>query len=178
MAFVAVVRAVYDYAPQSDEELEIKDGDLLFVLEKDSDDDWWKCKKKAASEDEDEPEGLVPNNYVEEVKPTHPAKALYDYTKQTDEELSFQEGAQLQVYDQTDPDWTLVGKDGAYGFVPAIYIEHLPAGSVAAPPLPLLQQCLLDHLQLTMDHYREKRITCLLHRQERRLRAQQQRWPA
>ncbi|KAK5174144.1 cytoskeletal protein binding protein [Saxophila tyrrhenica] len=133
MAFLQVVRAVYDYAPQSDEELEIKDGDLLFVLEKSSEDDWWKCKKKAASEDEDEPEGLVPNNYVEEVKPTHPAKALYDYTKQTDEELSFQEGAQLQVYDQTDPDWTLVGRNGEYGFVPAIYIEHLPAGGSAAP---------------------------------------------
>ncbi|KAK3050005.1 cytoskeletal protein binding protein [Extremus antarcticus] len=133
MAFVSVVRALFDYAPQSGEELEIKDGDLLFVLDKTADDDWWKCKKKAASEDDDEPEGLVPNNYVEEVKPTHPAKALYDYTKQTDEELSFQEGASLQVYDQTDPDWTLVGANGEYGFVPAIYIEHLPAGSAAAP---------------------------------------------
>jgi hypothetical protein len=134
MAFLGVYRAVYDYAPQSDEELEIREGDLLFVLEKSSEDDWWKCRKKAASEDDDEPEGLVASNYVEEAKPTHPAKALYDYTKQTDEELSFQEGAALQVYDTTDPDWTLVGSNGAYGFVPAIYIEHLSAATPPAMP--------------------------------------------
>ena len=54
MAFVGIYRALYDYAPQSDEELEIKDGDLLFILDKSSDDDWWKCKKKAANDDDDE----------------------------------------------------------------------------------------------------------------------------
>lgn len=67
MAFLGVYRAIYDYAPQGEGELELKDGDLLFVLEKDSDDDWWKAKKKAATDDEEEPEGLIPNNYVEEV---------------------------------------------------------------------------------------------------------------
>ena len=144
MAFVGVYRALYDYAPQSSEELEISDGDLLFVLERSSEDDWWKCKKKAVDDDDDEPEGLVANNYVEEVKPTYTAKALYDYTKQTDEELSFKEEDRLDVYDETDPDWTLVGSNGEYGFVPAIYLEALPAGASAAsaarsqapPPMP------------------------------------------
>ena len=144
MAFVGIYRALYDYAPQSSEELEITDGDLLFVLEKSTDDDWWKCKKKAASEDDDEPEGLVPNNYVEEAKATHQAKALYDYTKQTDEELSLQENETVDIFDETDPDWTLVGRNRGYGFVPAIYIEPLPAGgapvarevSPAPPPMP------------------------------------------
>jgi len=130
MVFIDVCRAVYDYQPQSDEELEIKEGDLLFVLEKSSDDDWWKCRKKAASEDDDEPEGLVPNNYVESAKPVHHAKALYDYSRQTDEELSFKEETRLDVYDDSDPDWTLVGSNGEYGFAPAIYIE--PASSAAA----------------------------------------------
>ncbi|TKA82770.1 hypothetical protein B0A55_01079 [Friedmanniomyces simplex] len=132
MVFVDVCRAVYDYAPQSDEELEIKEGDLLFILEKSSDDDWWKCKKKAASEDEDEPEGLVPNNYVEHVAPAYHAKALYDYSRQTDEELSFKEEARLEVYDDSDPDWTLVGCDGDYGFAPANYIEKASAAAAAA----------------------------------------------
>ena len=136
MAFVGVYRALYDYAPQSDEELEIKDGDLLFVLDKSSEDDWWRCKKKAASDDDDEPEGLVPNNYVEQVRPTHSARALYDYTKQTDEELSFQENTSLDVYDETDPDWTLVGSGGEYGFAPAIYIEPLSAGAGAGAAAP------------------------------------------
>ena len=133
MAFVGVYRALYDYSPQSDEELEIKDGDLLLILEKSTEDDWWKCKKKAQSDDDDEPEGLIPNNYVEEARPTHSAKALYDYTKQTDEELSFEEHAALQVYDESDPDWTLVGRNGEYGFVPALYIKPADA---APPPAP------------------------------------------
>lgn len=67
MGFLGVYSAVYDYQPQGEGELEIREGDLLYVLEKSTEDDWWKAKKKAEREDEDEPEGLVPNNYVEEV---------------------------------------------------------------------------------------------------------------
>ncbi|EME49246.1 hypothetical protein DOTSEDRAFT_68123 [Dothistroma septosporum NZE10] len=133
MPFESVVRAVYDYQPQSEEELEIREGDLLFVLEKSADDDWWKCKKKATDDDDEEPEGLVPNNYVEDVRPAYQAKALYDYTKQTDEELSFKEDVRLDVYDDTDPDWTLVGSHGEFGFAPAIYIERVEATSVVQP---------------------------------------------
>lgn len=66
MGFLGVYRAIYDYAPQSEEELAVSEGDLLFVLER-GEDDWWKAKKKAPSEDEPEPEGLIPSNYVEEV---------------------------------------------------------------------------------------------------------------
>ncbi len=67
MGFLGVYRAVYDYAPQGDGELQISEGDVLYVLHKSTDDDWWKAKKKATGEDEDEPVGLIPNNYVEEV---------------------------------------------------------------------------------------------------------------
>ncbi|KJY01980.1 cytoskeleton assembly control protein sla1 [Zymoseptoria brevis] len=133
MVFLEIARAIYDYSAQSSEELDVQDGDLLFVLER-GDDGWWKCKKKAASDDEDEPEGLVPSNYIESAQPTHHAKALYDYTKQTDEELSFKEGASLDVYDESDPDWTLVGYGGEYGFAPAIYIEPAPPVTAAESP--------------------------------------------
>jgi len=133
MAFLGIYRAVYDYAPQSDEELELKDGDLLFVLDKSTEEpDWWKCKKRAVSDEDDEPEGLVPNNYVEAAQPTHKARALYDYSQQTDEELSFKEDARLDVYDESDTDWTLVGLNGQYGFAPAIYIEAAAAGASAS----------------------------------------------
>lgn len=67
MGFLGVYKAIYDYSPNGEGELEIKDGDILYVLEKGGDDGWWKAKKKASGEDEDEPEGLIPNNYVEEV---------------------------------------------------------------------------------------------------------------
>ncbi|PSR81601.1 hypothetical protein BD289DRAFT_489168 [Coniella lustricola] len=122
MAFLGVYKALYDYAPQSEGELEISEGDLLYVLEKSEDDDWWKAKKKARGEDEDEPVGLIPNNYIEEAHPTEKARALYEYTRQTDEELSFPEDVELDVYDTSDPDWILVGLNGDYGFVPANYI--------------------------------------------------------
>jgi hypothetical protein len=152
MVFLGVYRAIYDYVPQSDEELSINEGDLLFVLEKSSDDDWWKAKKKAASDDDDEPEGLIPSNYIEEAVPIHSAKALYDYAQQTDEELSFKEDETLDVYDSSDPDWTLVGNNGQYGFAPAIYIEAAssapaamsPPPAPAAPIMPARQQPDMD----------------------------------
>jgi len=136
MGFVAICTAIYDYKPQSTGELEIEEGELLYILEKSTDDDWWKAKKKAAGDDEDEPEGLIPNNYVQDAKPTHNAKALYDYSRQTDEEVSFTEDAALDVYDISDPDWTLVGLNGDFGFAPANYIEISGAVSAATPKSP------------------------------------------
>lgn len=67
MVFLSICTALYDYAPQGDNELALHEGELVYVLEKSADDDWWKAKKRAASEDEEEPVGLIPNNYVEEV---------------------------------------------------------------------------------------------------------------
>ncbi|KAH6895093.1 hypothetical protein B0T10DRAFT_477036 [Thelonectria olida] len=137
MGFLGVCRAIYDYAPQAEGELAIIEGDLLYVLDKQGDDGWWKAKKKAGEDDDDEPTGLVPINYVEEAPSLSRARALYDYTRQTDEELSFSEDAQLAVLDTSDPDWILVGLDGEFGFVPANYIEvDGGADEAPAPPLP------------------------------------------
>lgn len=73
MGFLGVYRAVYDYAPQAAGELAITEGDVLYVLDKNDNDGWWKAKKRAGADDEDEPVGLVPNNYVQEVclPPSH-----------------------------------------------------------------------------------------------------------
>lgn len=67
MVFLGIYRAIYDYVPQGDNEIAITEGDMLMVLEKSADDDWWKAKKKGNVDEEDEPEGLIPNNYIEEV---------------------------------------------------------------------------------------------------------------
>lgn len=149
MGFLGVYKAVYDYEPQSEGELAITEGDILYLLEKDGDDDWWKAKKKANADEEDEPVGLIPNNYVEEAPVITQARALYDYTRQTDEEVSFSEDAKLQIYDNSDPDWILVGTDGDFGFAPSNYIEvggaaddqepePEAAQEPAPPPLPPL----------------------------------------
>jgi len=74
---------------------------------------------------------MLSSIYVEAATPIHTAKALYDYTRQTEEEVSFSEDATIQVYDISDPDWTLVAVDGDYGFAPANYIE---IGNAASKP--------------------------------------------
>ena len=68
MGFAQVCTALYDYAPQDEGELELKEGELVYILGKSDEPDWSKAKKKAVNDDEEEPVGLVPNNYVEEVR--------------------------------------------------------------------------------------------------------------
>ncbi|CAI4213668.1 unnamed protein product [Parascedosporium putredinis] len=51
------------------------------------------------------------------------ARSMYEYTRQTDEELSFPEDTLLAVFDTSDPDWILVGLEDDFGFAPANYIE-------------------------------------------------------
>ncbi|KAM0496808.1 hypothetical protein ACHAPB_007093 [Verticillium nonalfalfae] len=123
--------ALYDYVPQADAELAISEGDLLYILDKSSDDGWWKAKKKANTDDGDEPIGLA--------QPQAKARAVYEYTRQTDEELSFPEDAALLVYDASDEDWILVGLGDEYGFAPANYLEMQDGATEAAavpPPGP------------------------------------------
>lgn len=68
MVFLSICTALYDYAPQGDNELALEEGELVYILEKSDEDDWWRAKKKAPAEDEEEPTGLIPNNYVEVVR--------------------------------------------------------------------------------------------------------------
>ncbi|KAI5782442.1 actin cytoskeleton-regulatory complex protein sla1 [Pyronema domesticum] len=138
--FLGVYTAVYSYQAQSDKEISFNEGDLLCVLEKPADDDWWKAKKKGNSVDDDEPVGLIPNNYIEEAKPIGKCKALYDYAQQTEEELSLNEDDQLDIYDNSDPDWTLVGRGGKFGYAPTNYVEKTSgAPSPAKVPSPVPQ---------------------------------------
>jgi hypothetical protein len=71
MVFLGIYRAIYDYVPQSDNEIGLSEGDILMVLDKSADDGWWKAKKKGHNEEEEEPEGLIPNNYIDEVSCAH-----------------------------------------------------------------------------------------------------------
>jgi hypothetical protein len=73
MGFISVCNAIYDFEANGEDELEIREGELLYILEK-GENDWWKAKKPAA-EDEEEPVGLVPSNYVSQVsaKPSKPS---------------------------------------------------------------------------------------------------------
>ncbi|CAX43430.1 cytoskeleton assembly control protein, putative [Candida dubliniensis CD36] len=138
--YIGVYKALYDYTAQAEEELSIKENDLLYLLEKSDIDDWWKVKKRVvATGDEivDEPSGLVPSTYIEEAPVIKTATALYDYDKQTEEELSFNENDKFNVFDLNDPDWILVGDlaKEKFGFVPANYIQ-LDSSEAAATTEP------------------------------------------
>lgn len=143
--FIGVYKALYDYSAQSEEELTVETDDLLYLLEKSDIDEWWKVKKRQVAtgdEEVEEPVGLVPSNYIEPAPAIKTAVALYDYDKQTEEELSFKEGERFNVYDLNDPDWLLVGDfqtQTQFGFVPANYIE-LEGTGAEAPMTPIAQQ--------------------------------------
>lgn len=143
MGFAGVYRAVFAYSATNEQELSLQEGDILYLLET-ADDGWWTVKKRVAGAASEEPEGIVPHNYIEPAKPESKAFALYNYDTQNDEELSFTENQQFDVY-ASDGDWILVGSNSKYGFVPVNYIqvtEALPASEsvplaipqAAAPP--------------------------------------------
>lgn len=138
--YIGVYHAVFDYAAQTDEELTMTAGDILYLLEKSDVDDWWSVKKRilpVGDEEVEEPVGLVPANYIEEAPVLRSAHALYDYEKQTEEELSFKEGDTFQVYDLNDPDWILVGDASHqhFGFVPSNYIDTSAPVTASAPAM-------------------------------------------
>jgi len=50
--------------------------------------------------------------------------------------LSFEEDTLLEVYDSSDPEWTLVAHNGEFGFAPANYIEISEEAEEKAPQTP------------------------------------------
>ncbi|CEI94173.1 hypothetical protein RMCBS344292_08394 [Rhizopus microsporus] len=65
MKYVQVSKALYDYDARTEDELSIRENDILYVIEKE-DDDWWKAELKQTSGEEAGPVGLVPAQYLEE----------------------------------------------------------------------------------------------------------------
>ncbi|KAG2219913.1 hypothetical protein INT45_008550, partial [Circinella minor] len=125
MKYTAVCKALYDYKAQSDEELTFKEDNILYILDKDDDPDWWKAQLKTVSLEEVGPIGLVPANYIDEAEPIGTIEALYDYTALQDEELSFKENDIMVLYENDDEDWFLAKeKGGSIGLVPSNYIQQ------------------------------------------------------
>ncbi|KAG7449383.1 uncharacterized protein BT62DRAFT_1002954 [Guyanagaster necrorhizus] len=136
--YLAVLKAAYDYTPQSEDEIEIKEDQILFLKER-VDDDWWKVKVRGSSQDDDSPVGLVPAAYVEPADHTSVVKAVYDYNAAAPGEISMVEDEILLVFD-TEDEWLLVQSKTSdkAGFVPANYVEACSEDTeeeeTAAPP--------------------------------------------
>jgi len=56
---VQVVRALYNYTAQQNDELSFQEGDILYIIDKSDQSGWWKAKVGNQ-------EGMIPSNYVEE----------------------------------------------------------------------------------------------------------------
>ncbi|TIA90146.1 hypothetical protein E3P99_01695 [Wallemia hederae] len=130
-----LAKAVYEYSAADADELSVKEDAVLLVLE-DSEPDWWRCKLK-----DDNEEGLVPANYVEILQPSHTVKAAYEYTAQSDDELSFNEDDILNVYGDLNDDWILAARQvdpaAGLGYVPANYTESIDGGAAdSSQPAP------------------------------------------
>ncbi|KAF1802942.1 hypothetical protein FB192DRAFT_1434352 [Mucor lusitanicus] len=110
MRYVQVCRALYDYESRTEDELSIKENDILYIIEKE-DDDWWRAELKQQNGEDQGPVGLVPADYLEEVTPIGRVRAEFDYAAQQEEELSFEEGDEMDLLEQDDPDWFLQGRN-------------------------------------------------------------------
>uniref|UniRef100_A0A914HMH7 Uncharacterized protein n=1 Tax=Globodera rostochiensis TaxID=31243 RepID=A0A914HMH7_GLORO len=140
---VAVV--LFDYVPQRDDELSLRRGGRLRVLDKSSD-GWWKgeeegglrrgwfpsnyVREEADNEEElpDTPEGTTatqrqqkpPNKILEIVL------CLYSFEAQNPQELSFTKHERLDILEHPvdDPEWWMARNQyGKTGLVPTNYIE-------------------------------------------------------
>ncbi|KAJ3571426.1 hypothetical protein NP233_g3768 [Leucocoprinus birnbaumii] len=128
--YLAVLKASYDYEPQSSDEIAIKEDQLLFLVER-TDDDWWKVKVKGDSQDADTP-----------ADHKHLVKALYDYEAAAPGELTISEDEILLAF-EVDEEWLLVQsqkESGGAGYVPGNYVEETtgeeppPAPKIIIPP--------------------------------------------
>jgi len=70
---VKIMRAVYDYTAEEEDELSFISGDILYILDM-SDQDWWKARCKGK-------EGLVPSNMVESATDDGSTSPLHDAAK-------------------------------------------------------------------------------------------------
>ncbi|KAJ3479992.1 hypothetical protein NLI96_g8680 [Meripilus lineatus] len=138
--YLAVLKASFDYEPQddADDELAIKENQILFLIER-TDDSWWKVKLKTDTPDEQGATGLVPAAYVEEAERISIAKVLYDYQADQPTELTVQEDEILHVYEKDDG-WLLVQSQkpgGGVGYVPENYTEETSdEGDAQETPAP------------------------------------------
>jgi hypothetical protein len=123
------VVAIYEYQAQNKEELSLEVGDLVDVTE--MQDDWWIGKLNGKM-------GIFPSNFVKDYDPNESnedaandvvdllgmATALYEYLPQEPTELSFKEGAQIEVYHMGEDGWWQGRtEDGKIGLFPSNFVQ-------------------------------------------------------
>lgn len=126
----AVVK--YNYQAQQPDELSLTKGTRILILEK-SNDGWWRGQSGSQA-------GWFPSNYTQEegdgddgVHTYAMAEnvldivvALYSFSSNNDQELSFEKGDRLEILDRppSDPEWYKArNAQGQIGLVPRNYLQ-------------------------------------------------------
>ena len=124
----------YNYQAQQLDELSLVKGTRILILEK-SNDGWWRGQSGIQI-------GWFPSNYTQEEGDTDDmlhtyamaenvldiVVALYSFTSNNDQELSFEKGDRLEILDRppTDPEWFKArNSQGQTGLVPRNYLQEL-----------------------------------------------------
>lgn len=129
----AVVK--YNYQAQQADELSLTKGTRILILEK-SNDGWWRGQSGSSV-------GWFPSNYTTEELDNNEDNlhtyamaenvldivvALYAFSSNNDQELSFEKGDRLEIIDRpvSDPEWFRArNQQGQIGLVPRNYLQEL-----------------------------------------------------
>jgi hypothetical protein len=139
-SILKVCRAAYDYDAQLEDELTFKEGDILYILpdQDENEPEWLKATSQLPGEST--VPGNVPSNYLEPAVPLYSAISLYSYSAANEDELSFDEGETLEIIQVVpdDPDWLLAKQIGhstkseLFGLIPSNYIEKCSPSAIAS----------------------------------------------
>lgn len=151
---LALVKAEYAYTPQTEDELELEEDALYYLLE-DDDAEWHKVMLKTSPTSSDPPKiGLVPATYILPAPVLQIMTALYAYEAQTDDELTISEDEIIDLYEE-DGDWSLVGRQGdqgsrGVGYVPTSYIEASVKPNDGSSSAPAVTEEMISPRDTTM----------------------------
>ncbi|XP_068945630.1 neutrophil cytosol factor 1 [Petaurus breviceps papuanus] len=120
-------RAIADYEKNSNTEMTLKLGDLVDVVEK-GQSGWWFCQTK-------EKRGWVPASYLEptdspdeseEPDPNYegePYITIKAYTAVEEDEMTLNEGENIEVIHKLLDGWWVIRKDDITGYYPSMYLQ-------------------------------------------------------
>jgi len=111
------VRSLYAFEGDGPEDLSFGENLIIIANPSKSGGEWWYGTIITSSKS-----GLFPKTYVEVVEPWK-AKAIYAYTSDNSDELTFAEGDILSIVDRSEEEWWKAEQGGVVFIVPAAYLE-------------------------------------------------------
>lgn len=133
---IAVLRALWDFEPESLAEVRMYEGQVLFLLEREDGNPWWTVKVNNGDRDQ---VGLVPSSFVEEVPVSSTVYAQLDFDGFHATELTVKHGEPLRLFDVEVDGWWLAQRAslrGGIGYVPRHVVGPSPPTPVAGSPPP------------------------------------------